>query len=340
MNADIRRARRAFWWVGVIIPLSLIALTTIVILVWLPTIPDPSAIHWGTDGVDGFGPRWMHLVLLIGIGGGMVLLFSVIALAAHRLPKSDGTPPVSGARWSATSRFLGAANLGTSAMMSFLALVTVGVQRGLADAADAPDVTPWVLLALVAMVGIGIGGWFLQPSIAPIESESAGGAAPMPLAPGERVVWIKTVSIAPAGQVVLAIGVFVTIALSVLLLAQGIPAWWITGAVSLLLLAAVVTTLTFRVKASAAGLEVRSAVGWPRIRIPASDIGSVRAVDIDPFGEFGGWGYRISTDGRRGVVLRGGPAIEVTRTDGRRFVVTVDDAQTAAAVLATARKEG
>jgi hypothetical protein len=81
---------------------------------------------------------------------------------------------------------------------------------------------------------------------------------------------------------------------------------------------------------------VRSAAGWPRLEIPAAEIASTRSVRIDPFAEFGGWGYRFGTDGRRGFVLRAGEALEVTRTDGRVFVVTVDDATTAASVLAAA----
>ena len=50
-------------------------------------------------------------------------------------------------------------------------------------------------------------------------------------------------------------------------------------------------------------------------------------------GEFGGWGLRLSVEGRFGVVLRQGEAIEVTRANGRRFLVTVDDAATGAALL-------
>lgn len=341
MNADIRRARRAFWWVGVIVPSAMIALSAVVVVAWLPEIPDPSAIHWGSDGVNGYGPRWIHLVILIGIGGGMVALFAFIALLAHKMPRGGGEPAPDGPQWSATARFLGAANLATAGLMSLIALVSVGVQRGLADAADAADVTPWVFIGLAGMVGLGVAGWFLQPATPLTPGESDAPAEPLPLAADERAVWIRTVTIARSGQIVLGVGVFISIAMAVLLLAQGIPAWWITAAVALLLVGAVVTTLSFRVRASAAGLQVRSAVGWPKIEIPAASISSARAIQIDPFAEFGGWGYRISADGRRGVVLRGGSALEVTRADGRRFVVTVDDAETAAAVLATAaRKEG
>ncbi|MGJ0387561.1 DUF1648 domain-containing protein [Microbacterium sp. CGR1] len=338
MTPEIRRARTAFWWVGVILPLALIALASIVVLAWLPDVPDPAAIHWGLDGADGFGPRWTPLVLLIGLGGGTVVLFAAISLFSHRLPQRGAAAPIPQPQWSATARLLGAASLGTAGMMSMLAIASTAAQRGLADAADAADITPWVPVLLLAMAGLGIAGWFLQPSV-PVSSDSTGdAAAPLPLADHERAVWMKTVTVARGGQVVLGIGVFIVVAMSVLLLAQGIAAGWITAAVAVVLLALVVTSLTFRVRASAAGLRVRSVAGWPRVDIPATEVASTRAVQVDPFAEFGGWGYRFGMDGRRGIVLRKGDALEVTRTSGRVFVVTVDDAATAASVLAAAAR--
>lgn len=336
MTPEIRRARTAFWWVGVILPLALIALATIVVLAWLPDVPEPAAIHWGLDGADGFGPRWTPLALLIGLGGGTVLLFALIALFSHRLPQKGAAAPMPQPQWSATARLLGAVSFGTAGMLAMLAIVSTAAQRGLTDAADAADITPWVPVLLLVMLGLAVAGWFLQPSV-PVSPDSSGAAAtPLPLAEHERAVWMKTVTVARTGQVVLGIGVFVVVAMSVLLLAQGIAAGWITAAVALVLVVLVSTSLTFRVRASAVGLRVRSVAGWPRIEIPPAEIASARAVQVDPFAEFGGWGYRFGMDGRRGIVLRKGDALEVTRTNGRVFVVTVDDAATAASVLAAA----
>lgn len=336
MTPEIRRARTAFWWVGVILPLALIALATIVVLAWLPDVPDPAAIHWGLDGADGFGPRWTPLALLIGLGGGTVLLFALIALFSHRLPQKGAAAPIPQPQWSATARLLGAVSLGTAGMLAMLAVASTAAQRGLTDAADAADITPWVPVLLLVMLGLAVAGWFLQPSV-PVSPDSSGAAAtPLPLAEHERAVWMKTVTVARTGQVVLGIGVFVVVAMSVLLLAQGIAAGWITAAVALVLVVLVSTSLTFRVRASSVGLRVRSVAGWPRIEIPPAEIASARAVQVDPFAEFGGWGYRFGMDGRRGIVLRKGDALEVTRTNGRVFVVTVDDAATAASVLAAA----
>lgn len=50
-------------------------------------------------------------------------------------------------------------------------------------------------------------------------------------------------------------------------------------------------------------------------------------------GEFGGWGLRWAPGGGFGVVLRSGPGIRITRTNGKTFSVTVDDAETGAALL-------
>jgi len=58
--------------------------------------------------------------------------------------------------------------------------------------------------------------------------------------------------------------------------------------------------------------------------------------------DFGGWGLRLApgqggTRRRFGLVTRAGEALEVIRRDGRAFVITIDDARAAAAVLNSAR---
>jgi hypothetical protein len=83
------------------------------------------------------------------------------------------------------------------------------------------------------------------------------------------------------------------------------------------------------------GLTVRSPLGWPAVVIPLEDIAAVGVVEISPLRDYGGWGWRLGRRGRPGAVFRAGPALEVTRGDGRRFVVTVDGAGEAAALLTT-----
>ncbi|MGW8484463.1 DUF1648 domain-containing protein [Microbacterium sp. NPDC055903] len=334
MNADVRRARSAFVWVGVIAPAAILVLAAILVAAWLPDIPEPAAIHWGPGGVDGFGPGWTYLALPLGLGGLFVALFAVMAFFAHRPRAStaDSSPT-----WSGTARLLGAASLALAVMMALTSLIAVGVQRGLDDAADAPDITPSVLLGLGVMAAVAVLGWLVQPR-AQVDPDAGASAEPLALAGSERAVWMGTAATAKSGQVVLGISVFSVLAISVLMGATGVEGWWLTGIIGVLLAVLVVTMLVFRVHVSGAGLRVRSVAGWPRFFIPAAKIESVRVVQIDPFAEFGGWGYRIGTDGRRGLVLRRGEALQIEQRRGKPFVVTVDDAETAASVLAVAAR--
>lgn len=347
MTADVRRARTAFLWIGVILPLTVLAVSAVIVAFWLPEIPEPAAIHWGEDGVDGFGPGWTYLVVLGGIAA-MVIGFALLAWFAHRLPQNGQPVPTAEAerpQWSITARFLGAMNLGVVALIALLILVGVGSQRGLADAADTPDIGIEVLLGFLLMAAGVVIGWFLQPSTPlPDSNRTEDAAAPLPTSAGERVIWLGTATIAGSGLAVLGGAVLLTCALAAVMIATG-AGGMMTAIIMLascaVVIAALVTTFAFRVRIGPAGLLVRSLVGWPRIEIPAADIASVRAIHVDPFAEFGGWGLRYGLDGRYGVVLQRGEALEVMRAGGRRFVVTVDDAQTAAAALAAVtQKEG
>jgi hypothetical protein len=92
--------------------------------------------------------------------------------------------------------------------------------------------------------------------------------------------------------------------------------------------------IAWRVRVDAAGLTVRSLpFGWPRRRIRLDQIDAVKTVQVTPIAEFGGWGWRWGAAGS-GVVVREGQGILVVLRDGRRFTVTVDDAETGAALLA------
>lgn len=338
---ESQRARSAYLWVGVVVPLTILAIAAMVIASWLPEVPDPSAIHWGADGVDGFGAPWMNLVVPIGISAGCVLLFAGLSLAASRVQPSGEGPASLGSRRQApsvTARFLGATSLGLATMMSFVALVTVHVQRGLDDARDAPDIGGAVAIGFGLLIGFTVLGWFLQPASptpVPADVEPAGR---IPLVPGGRAAWFGTATMTRAGVVTLGVSLAILVALSVLLLAQGqAEGGWIVAILTGLMLVLIAAMLTFRVRVDAAGLTVRSALGWPRTRIPLAQVAKVESVQVNPFAEFGGWGWRLGLDGRRGVVLRTGEALQVTDARGRVFVVTVDGASDAASVLHTLR---
>ena len=345
-NAEIHRARTLFRWVGLYLPLALLLGSLVTVAIWLPRLPDPAAMHWGRTGADGFGPRWTALgPPLLGIA--VVLLIGLLAFSAHRLPGAgtaqnrggvvtdrEGVP-----RWSATARFLGAMNLGVAGLLSFLSLVAAGVQIGLADARHAPDIGPWMLLGSAIAVVLAVAGWLLQPRV-----EHASGVAtpaePAPLGKDERVAWIGTATIGRAGAWVLGPLLLAPFALAVALSATGQPMAWVFLLVIVLASAVALVCSVFHVRVSSAGLSARSLVGWPRIRVPVDEIDAVGVVPVAPMADFGGWGWRIGLDGRMGVVLRAGDALEVRRRTGRTIVVTVEGAEQAASVLAAMVERG
>jgi len=341
-SSELRRARRAFLWVGVVVPLGVVVLAALVVVAWIPEIPDPSAIHWSGGVPDGFAPAWTHLAVLVGMGGGLIILFAALVWFAPRTPAAlqRGPSAVTQPRWSSTSRLLGAVNLGMAGLLSLTALAAVGVQRGLADAAQAPDIGPWALGGLGLLVVLTAAGWFLQPRVRPSGGETGDHVAPLPLGRDERAAWLGTATMALGARVALVGALIVLVGTMVLLWARSGGDWWTLGAasISVCVLVLIAGSLTYRVRVNASGLLVRPVIGWPAVRIPAGDIEAVRVSQINPMADFGGWGVRHALDGRSGVVLRAGEAVEVTRKNGKTFVVTVDGASAAASVLAAAAR--
>lgn len=335
------RARASARWVGLIIPLAVLLIAAGVVLAWLPEVPDPSAIHWSGDGPpDGFGPAWLNLLPIV-IGLALVLLFAWLPGVLSKVHlETPGPAALTSGQLSAaaTERLLAAVSLGLSVLMGSVALAAVASQRGLADAADAADIMPATAIAGAAALLLFVIGWLVQPK-APEPAASDSTPADLALAPTERAAWFGSVSIARSGRMTLGIGMISVIALTAFIVARDPEAGaaWLMVGTTILMLALIGLCLAFRVRVSAAGLQVRSVVGWPRFRIRLSEIEKVEVVDVDPFRDFGGWGWRIAVDGRRGVVLRAGRALQVTRS-GRRFVVTVDGAEDAAAVLKELRR--
>lgn len=334
---SVRRARAGFIWVGVVAPFALLAIAAAIVLAWMPELPDPIASHWGTDGVDGFVSKAAFLPTILAIGAGVILLDVVLAFAGHRMPQSSTKPPMG--QWGAASRFLGAINLGLGVLFAVILVSSTAVQRGLTDAAEAPSIGGWAALGMLGAVVFTVIGWFLQPK-SPVPAASASRpAGSIPLAASERAAWFGTATMARSGVVVLVASLALLVAMTAFFAAKGDEAWWILAVTAVVIAVLIATMVVFRVRVNAGGLRARSLLGWPNTRIPLENIAKIETVQINPMAEFGGWGWRIAVDGRRGIVLRAGEALQVTQTGGRVFVVTVDGASDAAAVLETLRAD-
>ncbi|GAA1808495.1 DUF1648 domain-containing protein [Agromyces neolithicus] len=321
---DVHTARRRYVVVGVVLPIVITLIAVVLMLVWLPEVPATVATHWSGDGPDGFAPAWAVPLIAAALGAGLTALLAVMVL----VPSRDGA-------WGATSRLLGAVMLGTSVLLAVTLTWSFGMQRGLADPHDAPNVL--VPLAVGAGAGLlaGVAGWFAQPNV--VTSGASGPAAQavgaVSLAPGERVVWARTTTMSGVAMLAVTAGIIALALGTIVLSATGSDSWWIMLGATLMVLVLACATFAFRVRVDRAGLTVRSSIGVPRFRIPLGEIAQAGVTTVQPTAEFGGWGIRIGLDGRFGVVLHAGEALQVARRSGRVFVVTVDDAATAAALL-------
>jgi len=289
---------------------------------WLGDLPDPVAIHWGPSGSpDGYGAAWTFPAVTAGLGLGLPILVAITTLPMLRRGARGGT-----------FRFMGAFALGMSAFVATLNTGLVAAQRGFASAADAPSVLPTMLAAFGVGALLGVGGWFLQPQQRAeiLDWEPSAGMA---LVPGERVVWMRTASMARSGLIVLGaagVGVFGA-AIAAWAAGELAAAWMLLGALVLVALAAAATSI-FHVRVDDEGLTAVAALGFPRLRVLLDDVADAGVGAVNSFAEFGGYGVR-TRPGATGIVLRNGDALQVTRKGGRRLVITVDDAVSAAALL-------
>jgi hypothetical protein len=308
-------------FVAVGLPLAITAVGVALLLAWLPELPDQLAVHWGLDGPDGFASSTAFVVGYALMGIGFVVLFGALAIAGRRV----------GPNW--VQKMLASTSLGVAVVLFATFVATTEVQRGLEDAADAPDIGILVIGGVVAGLVAGVAGWFIQPKVVNQENELAA-AEPLRLAPEERAVWLAKTRTPVGALVVIILAIAFVLGVTVFVTVQSGGAAWFLLLAPIILLALALLTTSWRVRVDEHGLVVRSVMGWPVYRVSVAEIAKAGATEVSPGADFGGWGLRWAPNRRFGIITRGGPALEVQRHDGRSLVVTVDDAETGAALLA------
>ncbi len=302
--------------IALLVPALVLTATVIIAMSWAPELPDPVASHFGGDGPDGFSSLESFVWTGVGIGASLAVLGWFIAAVLGR---------------AATARRTGVGTaVGGALFVAISVLGTLDAQRGLADAAQTGDIDRVVILCLVvggiggALAALLVPGDRPQPTTAPVPTA----AARVPLAPQERATWVRRVT----GRSMIAVA-------AVLVGASALTARIADSPVAAVPLAVVLVVLLahvqFTVTVDSRGLRVRSPLGFPRMTVPADEVLHAEDVTVSPLRDFGGWGYRVGASGRVGIVVRQGTALQVTRTGGRVYVVTVDDASTGAALLNT-----
>lgn len=307
--------------VAVIVPFALAVVGVALQLAWLPELPETVATHWNFAGEpDAFGPAWSMPVLLGAIGVLFPVMFGVILA---RTVRPEGP--------TATQKLLAVASLFAVTLAGIAVTTSVAIQRGLTVGASSPTILPTLWIGLACGLVLAAAGWFFLPRA--VSGASARGAAtpPLPVAPGELVVWVGHARFSTWIIILLSAVVAIATALIVFVIAtRGI---WPLVIIPIVLAVSVLGTASWRVRVDQAGLTARPTLGWPMYRIAPADIETAATTTVVPLGEFGGYGLRWGLGRRMGIVTRGGEALEVQRRDGRALVVTVDDAATAAGLL-------
>jgi hypothetical protein len=304
--------------VALILPITLVVVGVALLLAWLPGMPGTIAVHWSFAGQpDAFGPAWSMPVLLGTVGVALPAIFT--AIVARSITPAGPT---------ATQKLLAVAALFVGFLLSFAVVSSVAIQR---DGIDVQPIGAFLGIGVLAGAALAAVGWFALPHAVPGRSSAPEATPAVPIAPGERVAWVgyarfgTGVLVALIATVVLATGA-VVFAIAVT------RSWWLI-VIPVVLAAALLGTVSWRVRVDPSGLTVRAALGWPMYRVAAADVASAGTTSVVPLGEFGGYGIRFGLGRRLGVITRGGEALEVQRRDGRAVVVTVDDAATAAGLL-------
>ncbi len=294
---------------------------------WVTTfssqLPDPVAEHWGLDGQpDGFNTWRASFWTIAPIVALTCGIAAVIGLAAGRV--------------AATRKVAAFLGVWAGIALPWFSAGTLYVQRGLSDAAQAPDITGPLLISFGVAALLGAGAAAVAPGDSPHPTSDAvpSDAARLPLADSETASWQHKVQMS-GFEWIAGIGGIGTVTLLSIGLWRGLAMIDLAAGIVGLTAALLVVFGRWRVRIDRTGVNASPLTSWPRTHIPLNEIVSADTTTVNPLGDFGGWGYRVGTGGVVGIVVRGGPALRVHRTGGRTLVITVDDADIAAALLNT-----
>ena len=296
------------------VPLLATAIALVIALSWRADLPEQIVTGWGPTGpreTAGFAATvWPLAAMTVLMGAGM---WAVAFFWGHS---------------AVTRRFAtgGAVWLGT--FVPGLVLATLAVQRGL-PAGTEPTADGRFLWAVGTPIVLAlVTAWLVpgdppQPARQPVPAD----APRLPVGQAEQVAWVGTVEQA-SWPVILIGGALLT---AVVGTASG--QWWLALVIAVPLGALLVVMTRWTVTVSRDGLVARGALPRPRLMVPLDEVESAEVGTVRAVRDFGGWGLRLASGGRTGLILRSGEAIVVHRTGGRVVLITIDDAATAAALL-------
>jgi hypothetical protein len=276
-------------------------------------LPDQIAHHWGSGG-QATSTTDLTTILVMSVV--LPLMTSLpLALAA-----------VFGRQALALRRCLAAVSSFLVAFITVLIADSLRGQLGLEDGISSSP--PGLGIGLGLLIGAGVA--LLAAAVVRNDPQdvTARKAAEPPPATAPRLAGLVTGPWEAPPT-----GIDTSALVTSLVALAAVTSWWLALlAPPLLVLSGLAAR--FRVRVDVEGLHA-TAVGRRIVHVPIVEVARAEVVDLDPFWEFGGWGLRVDVAGRVGIVTRKGPALRVVRGDGSEVLITIDEAQVAAATLNT-----
>jgi len=305
------RARDVIAAVTIWGPLAVVVTTW---LLWREELPTELPRQWDSDGVSSTWPTGFAIVLFA------VVCFGSALIAAFALQKGAAAGRRKTFLWSGFAAGLACG----SWLMVAGSIITSGTSTE-------PHVGAWPLL-LMALMGYGLIPFLIAHRWVDTEPEQP--PAAVVLAPTEIGAWITTVTV-PLFAIVSLMMLAAAVTMLFFMARDGVVGADILGAVVLLVL--VVPMLAFarlRISVDWRGLKVVTWIlGIPLKTIPLTAIESVQTDALEPM-QWGGWGYRFMP-GRSAIILRAGPGVVITLTNGKQFALSLNAPETPAALLTT-----
>ncbi|MDY7542671.1 MULTISPECIES: hypothetical protein [unclassified Cryobacterium] len=305
------RARDVLAAVTVWVPLAVVVTTW---LSWRAELPSDLPRQWGSHGVSSTWPTGVAIAIftVVSLGSAVIATFALRESAAARRRKTF--------LWSGF-----AAGVATG---SWLLIAGSTITSG--PGAE-PQIGAWPLL-FMALLGYGLVPLLLAHRwVAPELDQHP---VEVVLAPTETGAWITTVTVPLFAIVSVAL---LAAAATILIVTgrDGGPAADVFGGVVLLVLGVLMLGFArLRISVDWRGLKVVTwFLGIALKTIPLTEIESVHTDTLEPM-NWGGWGYRFMP-GRSAIILRTGPGVVVTLTNGKQFAVSLDEPETPAALLST-----
>ena len=282
-TVDHDTARRAAIVATIWVPLAIVVVALMIVIRVGSSSGRDLIVHWGSSG-QRTGPWWTYAVLVAATGCPVIALIGFFIVRATRMTGANTWMP--------------AIAMGITVFHA----VGMGVGSVVLNASPLAPALPLAGGALLAAAAAVL-TWRLLPQEA-LTAETVQAADALPVRSGEVVAWTGRVELPAWFMAIIAAAAAVLIVLGVSLLLTIGPRLWPILLAPALLLAVLLLTAQFVATTGPRGFVVRSAMGWPRLRIPAADLAKAGVVAVDPLADFGGWHMPIEYASSGGGVLK------------------------------------